>query len=487
MKKSNDDLATLSISLQHNTETPIYRQLIEQIRILIKSGRLQAGECLPSSRKLAQLLKVSRTSTLNAYEQLTAEGLLISRPASGTFVSKLAESLIISKQIHAEPISSQKLTSENIKHLPAAIFDAGADVEMFPFADWARALSKSWRRPELSLLRDYQSGGYYPLRESLLTYVKRLRGIDCHPEQIIVTAGNRDALSLIAHCRQVSTRRIALEEPCYPPIRDAFIGLGAEINYHPVDRDGMRLGKFSSNPGLVWMTPARQYPLGITMTIERRLEWLSYAQKQNCWLVEDDYDSEFQYRKSPLTPLFQLEQQLYPEHQRNVIYVGSLSKVMFRTLRIGFIIVPVGLIEHFKNAQKELGALTSVPIQPALAEFLTDRKFVSHMRRMRQIYQQRQSFLQQLILERLGEYLDCDLPDAGMHLLAKFKTEWDIDDKQLEKQLNSLGVFAPALSRHYHENGHSGLLLGFSAAEQQYLRQGVELLRQQIKIQIAET
>ncbi|MFT5720603.1 MAG: GntR family transcriptional regulator/MocR family aminotransferase [Motiliproteus sp.] len=471
-----DDLATLSLNIDRSIEKPLYLQLAEQIRGLIYNQRLVPGEQLPSSRKLAELLAISRTSTLNAYDQLVAEGLLITRPSSGIFVSALGAAeegfARMGDEEPSPPAAGDDSASSAEDH---GGFDAGPDVEQFPFSEWSRSLSRVWKAPDPQLLRNTDPGGYVPLRQAVARYVKAVRDIDCRPEQVIITAGSRDALALIAKVLLQAGDRVALEDPCYRPLRHGLEAMGATLESCRVDDEGM------TPPGtrvsLAWMTPARQYPLGVTMSTERRLAWLDYSGRGQCWLVEDDYDSEFQYRKAPLASLFSMAAKLFPRDKQQVILVGSFSKVMFSTLRIGYLIVPESLTAAFLLAQRNLGNLASVPVQPALADFLGHRRFSSHLRLMRRCYQQRRDFLHAILAETLETKLVADLPDCGMHLLARFRCpEIDWDDVAIEQRLAEKGVYAPALSAHFTNGGEQGLLLGFSGVSEDSLKRGVRLL-----------
>ncbi len=269
---------------------------------------------------------------------------------------------------------------------------------------------------------------------------------------------------------------MALENPCYPPIRQGLLSQGANILNCEVDDEGMQLP--GARVKMAWMTPARQYPLGISQSTERRLEWLAYCKQQKCWLVEDDYDSEFYYLKMPLAPLCNLASKL-PSNEQRIILVGSLSKVMFRTLRIGYLIVPESLVEPMLAAQESLGTMSSVPIQPALADFLSHRQFVTHLRGMRSLYRRRRDFLYELIQQELGGYVTCVLPYSGMNLLAYFRSNVEVSDTWLEQRLKPEGIHALALSSHYDRiKGKRGLLLGFSGSSEDNLKIGVERLKQ---------
>ncbi|MEH6473266.1 MAG: PLP-dependent aminotransferase family protein [Halopseudomonas sp.] len=469
-----DDLATLSVTIDPSERSPLYQQLAEQIRQRVLSGHLSPGEQLPSSRKLAQLLGISRTSTLNAYDQLVAEGLLITRPASGIFVSALGSAVTpVDGELNRSPAPPPRKAHGVL----LGGFDSGPDVELFPFAEWSRSLSRVWRRPDPMLLRDANLGGYFPLRQAVARYVNAVRGVECLPEQVIITAGSRDALALIAKALLEEGDRVALENPCYPPLRHGLKTQGVRRVDCSVDAEGMTLPAIDVS--MAWSTPARQYPLGVTMSTERRLQWLELARRTGCWLVEDDFDSEFQYRKVPPAPLYSLAAKIFSRDQQPVILAGSFSKLMFKTLRIGYLIVPESQVDGFLHAQASLGNMASVPTQPALADFLGHRRFASHLRRMRRCYQERRDYLCRLVQQELADKISVDLPDCGMHLLMRINPRASAqEDWQLEQRLKSQGVYTPALSTHYAGEGVQGLLLGFSGLPESSLQQGVQRIKE---------
>ncbi|MCW8887176.1 MAG: PLP-dependent aminotransferase family protein, partial [Motiliproteus sp.] len=269
--------------------------------------------------------------------------------------------------------------------------------------------------------------------------------------------------------------RVALENPCYPPLRHGLQGMANGVEVCPVDESGMCLPQHPVK--MAWMTPARQYPLTTSMSTERRLAWLDYSGRNQSWLIEDDYDGEYHYRKTPLSTVFSMVTQRYPQEQQRVILVGSFSKLMFRTLRIGYLIAPPSLVERLVEEQQKMGSLASVPIQPALADFLGHRRFASHLRRMRRCYQQRRDFLHQLLSQQLDDWLIPQLPDGGMHLLAHLRPGTMITDTEIEQQMAADGMNALALSRHYYPAGEQGLILGYSGTPEVDLQRGVGTLR----------
>ncbi len=473
-----NELATFSLTINLHTDTPLYSQIADQIRKLIHQDRLRCNDRLPSSRKLAQILNISRTSTLNAYEQLISEGLLVTRSTSGIYVTALASANTNSAENESENYDLPKQHESDITDSKDSIFDGGADVSLFPFVEWSRSLSRVWRQPDPVLLRKRLPGGYYPLRKAISRFVKVVRGINCKAEQVIITAGNRDAITLIAHTLLQHNDKVALENPCYPPIKSLLKNHGIDIQHCEVDSDGMRIPENKVKMSI--MTPACQYPLSIIQSTERRLNWLEYSQNRQCWIIEDDFDSEFYYRRTPLATIHNMEENMLPESQRRVIVVGSFSQLMFRTLRIGYLIVPVPLIDQFISAQKKLGTMASVPVQPALADFISNKKFSTYIRRMRLQNQHRRDFIYQLIQQHLNHFFTAELPDCGTILILRKHSNIKVSDTEIEQLLIKKGLQITALSAHYHDKAVEGLILGFSGSNEDELKQGIKIIKAQM-------
>ena len=456
-------LASLQLSLDQNAKSALYQQLLQQLRQQIISGQLQADERLPSSRALAEQLQVSRITVLNAYEQLIAEGYLTSRPGAGVFVATTITKATAGKAHIPYPDTPAS------KPIHYQGFSSGPDTQAFPFPFWSRCLAKAWHSPDPALLSEHHPGGYWPLREQIASYLKRLRGINAKPEQIIVTAGHRDALQVINRLLCQAGDKVILEDPGYPIQTRVVTTLGLQPVYTPVDEQGAQVPDHQ-DAKLAILTASRQYPLGITMSGPRRHQWLHYAQQQNCWLIEDDYDNEFRYQGQPPPSMISLDQ------QQRTILMGSFSKLMFQHIRMGYLVLPEALAEAAQIAQMELGAMASVHIQPAIAAFLADRQFVSHMRRMSKLYETKRDYLAQLLDSQLGDYLETDIPDSGMHLIAQATVP--MDDIQIEEQLKQMAIFCPALSRHFQASDRApkGFVMGFSGTTEAQMQNNIKKL-----------
>lgn len=461
---------------QGSRKKPLYKQLAREIKKLLIGEKLSPGERLPSSRALSNELGISRTTTLNAYEQLIAEGFLISHPQSGIYVTDGFKSVGAT----GESSDSGLIEACSSQNDPPLVFNAGPDISQFPFKEWARILGRVWRYPDQRILRNQMPGGYPGLRAAIADYLLKYRDIQCQQEQVIITAGSRDALTLLSTALLEQHNRVTLEDPCYPVIRNGFLSRDFTVQTAPLDNEGAIPQQSTSE--LVWLTPDRQYPTGVRMSVARRVQWLEQMCDQQNWIIEDDYDSEYRYEKAAVSSLYTLARQHLPTAQQRVILCGSFSKLLFNTVRIGYLVVPKHLIGHFEQLQQRLGIMAALPIQPALAEFIQDRKFNTHLRKMRRIYQQRRNHLHQLIQDKLSPYLYAELPDSGMHLVAHLSHSSPLKDTQLENLLLNKNIHAPALSRHYSAQGKQGLLLGFSGCDEVELNEGVEEIKQQLSI-----
>lgn len=488
-RQSHHSAASLSISLEPGSGLSAHRQIHEQVRRLIESGRLHVGTRLPSSRRLAAELGVSRMTTQTALDSLLAEGYLVSAPRRGLFV---AEHLPLSTA--AQPADLPGPLSEGDSVHDIIRFESGAAVAEFPNQTWRRCLRQSWLNPSLELMEGTLPGGYPPLRSAIADMLYSLRGLRCAPEQILITAGNRDALTLVLNTlRRLHPERssVWLENPCYPPILNGLHGLGLNPKPLAVDSEGAQIPDTPEDPSLssdclaALVTPARQYPLGHMMSARRRQQWLDHlgTHSQNgdpLWLIEDDYDSEFIYEGRPQAPLSAADE------TGHSILLGSFSKSLFRSLRLGYIVAPPALIEPLRATQKTLGQAAALPLQPVLHHFIDSGEFASHLRRMRRLYLERRNHL-------LHALQQADLPlspwpcRSGMHLIAELDHDCPLDDVQWAQQAEALNLQLDTLARHdwaEDQTRHRGFLLGFSARDTTHQQRAMELLRHSLTAQV---
>lgn len=469
--------ASLSLSLEGDSSQPCYRQIEIKLRQLIDQKRLKAGDRLPSSRELAQSLGVSRTSTLNAYNQLIAEGFVISKARKGLFVADNQPPRPSQSQPVARISSPSTLQQRDLP----SIFDAGADVSRFPGRQWANSMRRGWLKADFGLLQGSYSSGLPALKQQVAEYLRQLRGLECEPQQIVITAGNRDALTILSQALCSPSTTLWLENPCYRPMYELLSMLNTPPQPLTLDEQGARLPQSDCCSAMVFLTPNRQYPLGTVMSPARREQWLNWQQQclaagHSLWLVEDDYDSEFIYQGRSHVPLMQLDR------RQGTFFVGSFSKVLFRGLRLGFIVAPAEQAERLRQAQQTLGSSAALISQPTLAEFIQSGEFARHLRRMRRHYLNNRNRLIEMI-EPLAPWLDWRRPQGGMHLATELKPRWqqtdnpDYFDNRVAKLALEKGLKLNTLSSHYFTpEARQGFILGFSQLQQDKLQHQLEIL-----------
>lgn len=451
-------IASLSLSLEENG-TPRYEQLRQQLLLAVDQGRLQEGDKLPSSRALAHMLGVSRSVVIQTYEQLISEGLLSSQPKRGVFVAQQAR--------FAAPVTQAKSAPPQTT---LEYFDSGVDVSVFPNKEWAASMRRAWLNPDPKLLKGEYESGYPALQQAICDYLFALRGMECRPEQVILVAGNHDALALLQHALADQVQYWLLEEPTYPPLRSGFQGLNTLPI--PITEQGPQL----LTPAAPWaavLTPNRQYPLGISTNSATREDWLSAVAERHNFVIEDDYDNEFLYQGSVSKPWFQVAQHRQDTCER-VFYIGSFSKVLFRGLRLGFIVAPINQVPQVLHSQKELGLFASQTLQPVVADFMTNGVFYRHLNRMRRHYRSKRDRLLELLETHLGTWFTWQKPSGGLHVVIYVKDEFSSEQWCRELNLHCLqsGLRLSWLQQHYveQETAPKGLVLGFSAPAEEQLQ-----------------
>jgi GntR family transcriptional regulator/MocR family aminotransferase len=490
-----DSLATLQ--LDASQPTPLFRQLYEGVKQAILGGRLAPGVQLPPTRDLAQLFGVSRQTVLNAYAQLTAEGYLSGTVGKGTFVSAdlpLARKRKGNGPTAAVPVEQKPLRplsargrcftgpqialNVHAEGMPKAFRIGMPGLDVFPFDVWARLEARRWRhRPHH--LGYGEPAGYLPLREALAVYLRAARGVRCEAEQILITSGSQQALYLIATLLLEPGDAAWVEEPGYRGITASLHAAQAKACAIPVDADGLDVEagiRHHPEGKLVYVTPSHQLPLGVTMSLARRLELLAWAARNKAWVVEDDYDSEYRYTGPPLASLQSQDQ------TGCVLYVGTLSKVLFPGLRLGYMVLPPGLVDAFAQARALIDRHAAIVPQIVLADFITEGHFGRHIRRTREVYAERRMALLRAVRHELGEYLDAGAADAGLQLTAWFRGAQD--DQAVARAAMQRNLEVRALSQFYNApegRRASGLVLGFAPFTPTEIDRGAQLLRKVLR------
>lgn len=460
----SDGVISAMIDLNRADEQGLTAQLTSQIRKLIASGRLGKGRALPSSRRLASELGVSRNTVTYAFEQLAAEGYLAAshgrRPvvtvdggerskaasAAGARTGKLRLSPWASKLKQTDwPMSYQA---------PLKPLRPGhGDYREFPNEVWARCLRRSAVR---AARRELGPINRPRLREALAHYLATSRGVRAAADQILILPSAQAALTLIAAALISPGDEVWVENPGYPGAAAAFRASGARVTGVRLDEQGMLRMPGLAVPKLIFMTPSHQHPTGRLMSLARRTEFLGASRPGKTWIVEDDYDGEFHYDSRPVPALQGLDA------RGRVFYVGTFAKAMTSDIRLGYLVVPPALVSTLEIAQRHIGLIASSHIQEALAEFVSDGHFLAHLRRMRRLYHARRDHLVEGLERQLGEVLAVEVPSGGIQLVARLKR--GSADQAAVKRLVAAGVETRALSSLVlgRPRDH-GLLLGFAA------------------------
>ncbi len=476
----------LGIPLDHSATIPLHRQLYENLRDRILNGQLDSGEKLPSTRALAEALHISRTTVTLCYEQLISEGYLETSAGSGTYVSRV----LLGDLLPGDKESPKRLhirLSEYGRHiqnagsieapdsgLPVTFRPGRPDYEHFPMAVWRRLMLHHCRVPQPAVL-DYalNSSGYEPLRQAIARYLSRSRGVRCATAQIIIVNGSQQALDMISRLLLDRGDVVALEDPCYGGARYAFESQGARLLPIPVDESGLAVDQLKSNAGkevrLAYITPSHQFPTGYVLSLARRLELLDWAERSKAVIVEDDYDSEYRYAGRPLPSVQGLEE------NGRVLYVGTFSKVLFPSLRIGYLVVPENLRDVFSRAKWLADRQAPLLEQFVLTDFIQRGYLERHIRRMRRLYDQRRRTLVTALQQTLGKRVTIQGENAGMHLLVRFHTRWN--PKELVKRARKEGVGLVSARPYYIKTKHTNeFVLGYANLNDAQIKDGVTRL-----------
>jgi len=485
-----------AIPLERASSTPLFRQLYLQMKEAILAGDIAPSARLPATRELGRLLQVSRQTVLAAYEQLMAEGYLVGTVGKGTFVSASLPAAASKRKAVGDdaavpplvrPLSARgeamAAAMARVRHHdgPLRSFRISMPgLDLFPFDVWRKLEARHWRRRQVPL--GYGgAAGHAPLRELLCAYLQASRGVRCAPEQIVITTGSQQALYLLAQLLLAPGEGVWLESPGYQGALAPFAVAGATICPVPVDAEGMDVAYAAArypDARMAFATPSHQLPLGVTMSLARRLALLRWAQAKRAWIVEDDYDSEYRYTGPPLASLQSLDR------TGCVIYVGTLSKVLFPGLRLGYIVAPPALAEPLARAKAVVDRHSPIVPQAVLADFIQEGHFARHIRRTRDAYGERRIAMLEAIASRMSGALACGPSDAGLDLCVGVTN--GLSELDAAARAGEGGVDVRPLA--YYTNPVAGpdcavppgLLLGFSAFTPDEIRAGINRLEKAI-------
>jgi GntR family transcriptional regulator/MocR family aminotransferase len=481
--RHNASLLLSGIVIDRDSEVPLAVQLYDELRQAIVSGQLRRGARIPSTRALAADLEISRNTVAAAYDYLLGEGYIQSRSGAGSVVS----SALPEDHLSSDPGDAlSDGTNDNHLALRGVVLAEGADhvspyepprpfvvgtpdVSEFPFDVWSRLLLKHWRSPLMRMVCSVDAAGYLKLREAITHYVGAARGLRCTPERVFVVSGSRQGLDMAVRLLVDRNDEVLMEDPGYPGARSAFEGAGARLYPLDIDEEGARVPDGRVKAKMAFLTPSHQYPLGMTMSLERRKKWLAWAESNSAWIIEDDFDSEFRYAGRPEPAMQGLDQ------SGRVIYLGTFSKTLLPSLRLGFVVLPECLVQPFRRARAVIDGFPPILEQAVLAEFIHDGHFGRHVRRMRMLYDERRLTLETEFAREMQGIIALDPCDTGIHVvgwLADGITEQDTIKAAAASGFHLRGL-QPCRIRPAQRQG---LLLGFAAAQPEELRRSVRIL-----------
>jgi len=465
--------------------TPLYRWFYEELRAAILEGRLKPGARLPATRDLAEQHRLSRATVVSAFEQLKSEGYVEGKVGAGTYVSQvLPDELLQVGRVSREGIARGRRVAwsayaQRLKAFPGGeprttrAFRANqAALDAFPTSLWAQVAARRLRRVSTRLLAGGEALGYRPLREAVAEYLNTSRGVKCSTEQVMIVSGVQEALERAAHLLLDPGDPVWVEEPGYPGAAIVFHAAGAKIFPVPVDSEGLdpELGERKwGRAKLIYVTPAHQFPLGVTMSLRRRLALLEWARRSRTLIFEDDYDSEYRYSGRPIPALQGLDR------AGSIIFAGSFNEVLFPALRLAYLIVPSGMVDRFAAAQSVSMRHAPMIDQAVLCDFITEGHFARHIRRMRELYAERLSVFLDCARRRLDGMLEVPDVEAGLQTVGWLQSGISGDRAAEAAAKNDVEV-VPLSSYALRALKRDGLILGFAAVDARELRRGIEQL-----------
>jgi len=452
-----------ALTIDRDGKETLLVQLVDGLKAHVESGHLEAGRKLPSTRVLAEALHMSRATVVAAFEQLEAEGFIVSKRGAGTFVAP-----VMIKGPKEKP--QLKAGARGLEpQISRYVFEPGSpDMRLFPHKKWARYQNQVARHnPEL-LVNAFPAFGDPVLRQALVRHLKDWRGLTCHADQIIITAGAAEAVEICLRLLCKANEAVALENPGYQYFHHLCQGLGLESRFQADDDVKAAI-----------LTPSHQFPLGGAMTVAARQAYIRWAKARNIWLIEDDYDSEFRFSGLPIPAL-----SAYAPDER-CLYVGSFSKIFSTGLKLGYVVLPEALIEVFHKGLEVFPTKAASPAQRPLALFLRDGEFSKHLKRMKRLYGERRQVVLDVLKGPLAGLVQFENYEAGMQIAVYLPKS--VDDVQLSSELKKAGILCPPLSRYYFSDPvKSGLLIGYCANTVEELRAKsrdlIDILKQKLGV-----
>lgn len=459
----------LLIPLDSRSKKPLYEQIYSHIRAEIRNGSLKAGERLPSTRVLAEHLKVSRSTTQMAYDQLLAEGYMEARPCRGYFVSHLEELV----ETGATGTGEMETTVEPNAGWRVDFSPRGIDLDSFPYHVWRKLSRNTLVDDNKEMFHSGNHQGEPGFREAIRSYLHSARGVNCSPEQIIVGAGSEYLLMLLSQILE-GRHVIAMENPTYKQAYRVFQSLGYEVCPVEMDANGMEpelLAECGAN--VAYVMPSHQFPTGIVMPVGRRQELLKWAQEApDRYIIEDDYDSEFRYRGKPIPALQGMDR------NGRVIYLGTFSKCIAPAIRVSYLVLPPSLLVRYRSQTSFYASTVSRIDQNILYQFLSGGHFERHLNRMRAIYKTKHDLLLEQV-EPLRKQFEIRGEHAGLHILLTSRN--GVPEEALIRKAAEAGVRVYGLNSYFirpeHNHRPSTVVLGYASLSEEQIVDGIHLLK----------
>jgi GntR family transcriptional regulator / MocR family aminotransferase len=473
-----------TLMLEKSSGIPLHKQIYSGFRAAILRGELVPGQQVPSSRALTVELGVSRFPILEAYAQLHAEGYFETQAGLGTFISRLLPVSNASSSPRIACIVGSRLASKQSERLPAFEetpwrYGQGAfalhqpALDQFPFRTWSQLVALHSRRPRADAFHHVDPLGLGRFRTAICSYLRTSRAVRCEPDQIMIVSGSQQALALTSRVLFDPEDPVLVEDPGYPLMRSVLLGAGCRLVPVPVDENGMNVSaaiELCEKARAAFVTPSHQFPMGSTLSASRRLQLIEWAERSGSWIVEDDYDSEFRYESKPISSLQGLD------ISERVIYIGTFSKVLFASLRLGYIVIPKDLVERFIRVRLAMDIFPPYLYQEVLADFMERGSFIRHLRGMRALYQKRRATLVDSLEKRFGDDLAIHGAAAGLHLcvtLPKGFHDLEVAAKAAEQHL----WIWPLSSCYLECAPQQGMLLGYGNTPVEQVAKGVKQLQ----------
>ncbi len=472
------------ITLDRNSSIPLNRQLYDELTKLILRGELKPGDKIPSTRDWAADLNVSRPTITACLEQLVQEGYIETRPGSGSYVSselkrkdgsKSAKTVRFALSDFGRFVAKTGPGDEPSAEPEISFYCWRPALDQFPLTEWARIIGRHARTENSTMLdTNTDPQGSESLRKSLSGLVKRFRGVNCDPEQVVVVSGLNQGLDLVSRLHLSENSVVVVEDPGFTPV--VFKACSARLSPVSVDEKGLKVDKLprltnlqDRTIDLAYVTPARQFPTGAVMPLSRRLAFLEWARECDALVLEDDYDSEYQAAGKPIPALMSLDT------DRRVIYLGTMNQLMFPSLALGYLIVPPHMVPIYRAARELAGAQISPHVQAAVVDFIEEGHLDRHVKRLRSLYSERRTILVEELRKRFGNSVSIGPDTSGVFVLVRFHTNLSEEELILRAAKNGVGLMS---SRPFYlrKSAECEFIMGFGSLDEEKIRRAIRKL-----------